>query len=332
MFKTFELFSFQTMTATVAGHKILLLGRENAGKTSMKCIIFANYLAKEIRLPPTIRIARTRECLLDLKLDIWDCGGQPLFMKSYFESQRPLVFNNVKIVIYVVDVQTLSPNSHNVTKQMKRSFTGHNEAYEFNDVLGAINQYSPNAKIFCLIHKMDTIPMKHRENVFVAYADKLQNAAKTYKQNVTCFATSIWDETLFKAWSYVVTSLFNDRIQLKHELNILCNKCRTNEIILFESKTFLWIEHSKRITGNVTRLERIANIIKQFKLKCMRANQAFQSMVVSGSKFAVYIGPFTKNTYLLAVIRDPNIEIEAVKINLNNSRSKFEKLLQISCT
>eukprot|EP00483_Globobulimina_turgida_P011638 UN11660 len=224
-------------------NKVLLLGRENAGKTSMKSIIFANHLPTDTRrLRPTIEIQHSRQQFLgNLQLDIWDCGGQPLFMKSYIDSQRPLVFSNVTVVIYVFDVDVLqkqqkSPETTIVSKQY----------YEFNNVLGAISQYSPNAKIFCLIHKMDLLPIKFRNNIFIKYGNELQKTAKVYDQNVICFATSIWNETLFKAWSYIIGSLLHDEMLLKQQLDRLCEKCCTDEIILFESKTFLFYAHSKR--------------------------------------------------------------------------------------
>ena len=88
--------SLQQQSAT---NKVLLMGKAKAGKTSMKSIIFANYLAKDTsRLGPTIKIAHsTLRFLGDLQLDLWDCGGQDKFLQSYFESQRDVVFRNVAI-------------------------------------------------------------------------------------------------------------------------------------------------------------------------------------------------------------------------------------------
>ena len=101
------------MLSSRQSNKVLLLGRENAGKSSMKSIIFANTLPKDTnRLGPTIQIKQSNQNFLGhLPLNIWDCGGQPMFMKSYFDSQRPFVFSNVAIIIYVFDVQRLQQQS-----------------------------------------------------------------------------------------------------------------------------------------------------------------------------------------------------------------------------
>ncbi len=69
--------------------KVLLMGKSNAGKTSMRSIIFANYIARE-----TTRLGYTQDVehshvrfLGNLVLNLWDCGGQEAYMESYFESQ-----------------------------------------------------------------------------------------------------------------------------------------------------------------------------------------------------------------------------------------------------
>ena len=65
------------------------MGKSNAGKTSMRSIIFANYIARE-----TTRLGYTQDVehshvrfLGNLVLNLWDCGGQEAYMESYFESQ-----------------------------------------------------------------------------------------------------------------------------------------------------------------------------------------------------------------------------------------------------
>ena len=66
--------------------KVLLMGRVGAGKTSMRSIIFANYLARDAyRITFTVDVAKARVRFLgDLVLSLWDCGGQDLFMEQYF--------------------------------------------------------------------------------------------------------------------------------------------------------------------------------------------------------------------------------------------------------
>ena len=68
--------------------KVLLMGRMAAGKTSMRSIIFANYLARDAyKITFTVDVNKQRVRFLgNLVLSLWDCGGQDRFMEQYFES------------------------------------------------------------------------------------------------------------------------------------------------------------------------------------------------------------------------------------------------------
>jgi Ras-related GTP-binding protein A/B len=54
-----------------------------------------------------------------------------------------------------------------------------------------------------------------------------------------CFQTSIWDETLYKAWSQIVHELISNAEQLNKSLNEFADVTEADEILLFEKKTFL---------------------------------------------------------------------------------------------
>jgi Ras-related GTP-binding protein A/B len=57
-------------------------------------------------------------------------------MENYFASQRDNIFRNVEVLIYVFDVES-----------------------------EAILQNSPEAKVFCLVHKMDLVQEDQRDMV-----------------------------------------------------------------------------------------------------------------------------------------------------------------------
>jgi Ras-related GTP-binding protein A/B len=81
--------------------KMLLMGKSGAGKTSMRSIIFANYVAKDtMKLGYTLDIEHVNIRFLgNLTLNLWDCGGQYRFFESYFENDT--MFRNVEVLIYV---------------------------------------------------------------------------------------------------------------------------------------------------------------------------------------------------------------------------------------
>ena len=52
---------------------------------------------------------------------------------------------------------------------------------------------------------------------------------------------------------------------------------------------------------DIHRFEKISNIIKQFKLSCIKTNYQFVSMVVKNEKFTAMIDEFTSSTYIMVI-------------------------------
>ena len=154
--------------------KILLMGKSGSGKTSMRSIIFANYLARETtRLNPTLDVQHSSVRFLgSLMLNLWDCGGQNAFYENYFNSQREHTFRNVavrgasqfcvvhfpqaiclfvQVLIYVFDVASTELES---------------DLAFYASTIEALVQHSPDARVFVLLHKMDLVPEAERDLIF----------------------------------------------------------------------------------------------------------------------------------------------------------------------
>lgn len=57
--------------------------------------------------------------------------------------------------------------------------------------------------------------------------------------NCECHATSIWDETLYKAWSSIVKLLIPNVRRLENNLGQFAAIIEADEVLLFEKATFL---------------------------------------------------------------------------------------------
>uniref|UniRef100_A0A2M3ZJ39 Putative gtp-binding protein n=1 Tax=Anopheles braziliensis TaxID=58242 RepID=A0A2M3ZJ39_9DIPT len=292
--------------------KVLLMGKSGSGKTSMRSIIFANYIARDTRrLGATIDVEHSHVRFLgNLVLNLWDCGGQESFMEQYFASQKDNIFRNVEVLIYVFDVE-----SRELEKDM----------HYYQSCLEALLLNSPNAKIFCLVHKMDLVAEEQRDVIFKEREHDLKRCSLPLE--CTAFRTSIWDETLYRAWSSIVYQLIPNVKALEHSLNYFANVVDADEVLLFERATFLVISHCQRKQHRDShRFEKVSNIIKQFKLSCSKLGAKFSSMEVRNSVFAAFIDTFTSNTYVMVVMSDPSIPSEATLINIRNARKYFEEL------
>lgn len=309
------------------------MGKAHSGKTSMRSIIFANYLARDTtRLSPTLDVEHHHVRFLgDLVLNLWDCGGQDAFYESYFERDRETIFRSVELLIYVFDIESENP---------EKDFD------HFCGVLEAIEENSPDARIFVLVHKMDLVAVEDRETILQERERLISESCLSCGvENFQCYGTSIWDETLYKAWSEIVTNLIPNIGLLETHLNNFCRICDADEVVLFERATFLVISHAqasdeekKEDSALVPhtkrtqhfdphRFEKISNIVKQFKLSCGKAQSQFQGMECRNSRFTAFIDAFTANTYIMVIVSNPHVQTAATLLNIQNARPHFERFI-----
>ncbi|CAN0247267.1 unnamed protein product [Ascophyllum nodosum] len=299
----------------MAKKKVLLMGKSRSGKTSMRSIIFANYAAKDtMRLGPTLDVeySHVRQVFLgDMVLNLWDCGGQDSFYETYFSVQQDYIFRSVEVLIYVFDVE-----SSDVTGDLER----------YRGVLDAVEHNSPDARVFVLIHKMDLVPEENRERIFLNRKQVINDASAG--THCTFFKTSIWDETLYKAWSSIVYSLIPNMEVLESHLQNFCDICGADEVVLFERATFLVIAHHTEVPhDDIHRFEKISNIVKQFKLSVSKTSHEFRGMMVKNSNFTAFISDFTSNTCIMVVTTSSLVEKATTELNINAARKHFERLL-----
>lgn len=322
------------------------MGKAHSGKTSMRSIIFANYLARDTtRLSPTLDVEHHHVRFLgDLVLNLWDCGGQDAFFESYFERDRETIFRSVELLIYVFDIESETP---------EKDFD------HFSGVLEAIEENSPDARVFVLIHKMDLVAEEDRESILEDRKQLISESCMSRGvQHFSCYGTSIWDETLYKAWSEIVTNLIPNISLLESHLQNFTRLCDADEVVLFERATFLVIAQAQMVESNggtsqddsidpaagndeliasnhvqrtahfdAHRFEKISNIVKQFKLSCGKAQSQFQGMEVRNSRFVAYIDAFTANTYIMVIVSNPAVHTKATILNIQNAREHFEKFI-----
>eukprot|EP00919_Chromeraceae_sp_WS-2016_P002566 GHVR01006266.1.p1 GENE.GHVR01006266.1~~GHVR01006266.1.p1 ORF type:complete len:325 (+),score=61.92 GHVR01006266.1:11-985(+) len=306
--------------------KVLLMGRAGAGKTSMRSIIFANYLARDTkRLTATNQVEHSHLRFLgNLVLSLWDCGGQDIFMENYFESQREHIFRGAEVLIYVLGVSlgTVVGDTRVAAISLKES---EKDLAYFKNTMESIKQFSPHARVFVLVHKLDLIKESDRDKTLNTYSKECTLLSDGL--NIKVFGTSIWDETLFRAWSDIVYTLIPQVDLLESNLRHFCDTCEADEVVLFEKSTFLVISHATRTEHkDPHRFEKISNIAKQFKLTCGKTQANFESVIVEHRTFTAVIEKFTHNTYLLMINSDKQVPSAATLANIDAARIQFEKI------
>jgi len=183
--------------------------------------------------------------------------------------------------------------------------------------------------------------VRDRQQVFEKKKQDLEGITGSTK--VSVFGTSIYDESLYKAWSNIVHTLIPNATILSKHLSTVAAACNATEVILFERTTFLVIATSSSNpsshaspdpagTPATTELdpkrhERTSELIKAFKYSCTRAiHEEFRALEMEMYDFTAVLDELTRNTYLMIIVHDPTIQAAALKMNIRLARRKFEQL------
>ncbi|MBY9002052.1 MAG: hypothetical protein KGD64_14125, partial [Candidatus Heimdallarchaeota archaeon] len=124
--------------------KILLMGLQAAGKTAIKDVVFFNKAAEDMQ-DYMATVHYQRQFLDEEKSSmVIDSGGQEAYWNEAVTHFRHLVFSNVKLLIWIVDVT-------------------HPEMFEeserrFSFTIRQFKKENPNGHITVLCHKVDLVP------------------------------------------------------------------------------------------------------------------------------------------------------------------------------
>lgn len=272
----------------------------------------------------------------NLTLNLWDCGGQEAFMENYLTQQRVHVFSNVGVLIYVFDIE-----SRDVERDLAT----------YVAILSPLLQYSPTAKIYILIHKMDLVVPSAREDMFndrvrlirqktAEFAHTLGGSTSTEEDGgveLVPFATSIWDQSLYKAWASIIHDLVPNLSVIERNLANLGIAIEAEELLLFERTSFLavssWTSPEGQNNPTEDRLERMSNIMKHFKQSISRftgtprnAEQFIRMEHKAGTRFSLFILKFTTNTYLMVVLPPGEARFNAAMLNCQIAIQHFKFL------
>ncbi|KAK4539713.1 hypothetical protein LTR36_010424 [Oleoguttula mirabilis] len=306
--------------------KVLLMGRSGAGKSSMRSIIFSNYVAKDVRrLGATVDVEHSNIRFMgNLMLNLWDCGGQDSFVESYLSNQRSHVFSSVAVLIFVFDISSKVAASDMVS---------------FADTIRALHEFSPNSKIFVLIHKMDLVPGEQKARALQQKAHDVRTTCEDegfLGQQVEFWATSIWDQSLYKAWTQVIYFLVPNATVIENMLEKLAELLDARELILYERTTCLVVTHVTRGSEGrnpyTDRFERISSILKTHKHSMakhtgtMASEVSFAEMQIKTGEFMFFITRLTENTNLAVVMPGDEAAFNAARVNVQLARQEFAHL------
>ncbi len=171
------------------GHKILIAGLQEAGKTAIKRIFFLRQQAVDVNsLKATIDYERMAVRINNIPITVVDLGGQRIFIRRFLSSFSPFIFNSVKVFIFVIDVAMKS--------------TRNNSVQYFASALEKLKEFSPNADVYVFLHKNDLI--RNSPNYESIHAQIKEQFQIEYTKKIKFFRTTIFDEkSVIKAFGRI---------------------------------------------------------------------------------------------------------------------------------
>ncbi len=175
---------------TQSSRKIILLGLSQAGKTSIRDVVFGGKAPEETAdYAATLNYERQVEQVADEPITVMDLGGQEVFLKRFLSSMSSFIFSNVAVLVFICDIST--PDKFPAS--LKAFIEGTNRLEEMSDVQPAV---------YILLHKTDLMPdLTQRAERMEFLMEMYQTAVVT--KNITFLQTSIYDNSIHEAFKRI---------------------------------------------------------------------------------------------------------------------------------
>jgi Ras-related GTP-binding protein A/B len=185
---------------------------------------------------------------------------------------------------------------------------------------------------------MDLVQTRRRSQLFEERSSFIRDASIDYgfSDTVEFYATSIWDQSLYKAWTQIIYFLIPNAALIESLLRGLCTIISARELILYERTTCLMVTHisssSEHPNPFTDRFERISSILKTHKQSLAKHTQLpvgsanFAELQIKTNSFMFFITRLTENTNLAVCIPPSEQIFNAARINIALARPRFEGL------
>jgi len=202
--------------------KIILMGLSNAGKTCIYERVFEGKKPWELmHSTATKGIDYKKYEVSNLtKPMIWDLGGQQQYLDEYHGPLKQSIFQKASVLLYIIDASDIDRLE--------------NARLEFEWSVDQMLLFNKSPIINVFLHKIDLI---HNKDVLIPYLKDF--LSKNISYNINFYATSVFDESLFTAWSGIIREISPKSTFINSILKILQEQEGVGDALLIEKTTGL---------------------------------------------------------------------------------------------
>ena len=208
--------------------RILLMGLRRSGKSSIQKVVFHKMSPNE-----TLFLESTTKAVKNdisnssfVQFQIWDFPGQINFLDPAYDAD--MIFGNCGALVFVIDAQ-----DDQTEALQKLSITVENAA-----------RVNPNITFEVFIHKVDGLSDENKVEVQHSIQRQAMEGLADRKLehiHVSFYLTSIYDHSIFEAFSKVIQKLIPQLPTLENLLDILVSNCKIEKAFLVDVVSKIYV-------------------------------------------------------------------------------------------
>jgi len=210
--------------------RILLTGPRRAGKSSIQRVVFHKMSPNEtIFLEPTNEISRDDISNSSfVNFQIWDFPGDLEFSDPSVDCD--MIFEGCGALIFVIDAQ----DEGEYQDSLNKLYTTVARAFEVN----------PQTKFEVFIHKVDALNDEQKLDVQRSIQQQTMDELTQQKLDdihLNFYLTSIYDHSIFEAFSKVIQKLIPQLPTLATLLDVMLSNCRMEKAFLIDVVSKIYV-------------------------------------------------------------------------------------------
>jgi Ras-related GTP-binding protein C/D len=161
-----------------------------------------------------------------MDFQVWDLPGQFDYLDSAFDSTE--IFSEIGALVWVIDAQDEYLEA--ISK--------------LNATILKLQSTFPSINVEVFVHKVDGLSDDYRLDTYRDIVQRVQDElsdAGVENAPVQFYQTSIYDHSIFEAFSKVIQKLIPELPTLEALLNALCANCRIEKAYLFDLVSKIYI-------------------------------------------------------------------------------------------
>ncbi|MFX0029432.1 MAG: ADP-ribosylation factor-like protein [Candidatus Hermodarchaeota archaeon] len=277
--------------------KIVLMGLSNAGKSCIYQRVFEGKKPWELMQSTATKGIDYKQFEVSsiTKPMIWDLGGQQQYLDEYHGPLKKNIFQKASVLLYVVDASDLDRFE--------------NARIEFEWSVNQILLYNQSVKLHVFFHKIDLI---HDKNALISYLKQL--LAQNISSEINFHSTSIFDESLFTAWSGIIRDISPKTTFIKSILRLLKDQKGVKDALLIEKSSGL----ACGSTINGSEEEVVIGMISLLIVTCDKVTknmqlQAFKEFRLKTSSNYMLLTDITEDLMLVIILDSSAFDSDILK-------------------